>query len=390
MGADQALADANSIYRNICVAYFIILFSLGVVGNTLLLSTLIYKQFQPRHVNTSSRRGTLQVRAPIRFHPRKHRLRFHSTADYLLFLLVFCEFICIWLVLLRYGLHLIADTDLRNFSTFGCKLHVFLSQSAINMTVAMMCIFSAHRMVSMKWPLGTMKRITRRRLNWIIIGSLLSVLLKQLPVFHLFYRDEVGDGVQKCIKSRDPRLSVYINVYSYVEFGTHSALGYTLLVCFNSVLYYTVNRYRRQNRQKSIVGVSKMEDAEITLKKTESRRVRLSASIVIISLSFVQVLSTIPYFLLIELNTRFKLNLVPVEYQFVVYYASIFTVFVNNAINYYLVLSISKKFRQLTWKLILRVFCCKKPELSEDCFGQQQERSGFRSLGSTNQMEKVS
>ncbi|TGZ55780.1 hypothetical protein CRM22_010324 [Opisthorchis felineus] len=390
MGANQALEDSNSLYRNICVVYFIILFSSGVVGNTLLLSTLIYKQFQPRYVNTSSRHGTLQVRAPIRFRSRKHRLRFQSTADYLLFLLVFCEFICIWLVLLRYGLHLIADTDLRNVSTFGCKLHVFLSQSAVNMTVAMMCIFSAHRMVSMRWPLGTMKRITRRCINWIIIGSLLSILLKQLPVFHLFYLDEVGEGVQKCIKSRDPKFAVYTAVYSYVEFGTHSALGYTLLVCFNSVLYYTVNRYRRQNWQKGRVAVSKMDDAEITLKKTETRRVGLSASIVVISLSFVQVLSTIPYFLLIEINTRFKLNLFPVEYEFVVYYVSILTVFVNNAINYYLVLGISKKFRRLTWNLMLRVFCCKKLELSEACCGQQQERSGFRSLGSVNQTDRVS
>ncbi|KAG5448940.1 hypothetical protein CSKR_103440 [Clonorchis sinensis] len=347
--------------RHFLVVYCFSLIILGVIGNVLLLSTLIYKQIRPRNLRSLSTKKTSAVSVGPAKRNWKGRFRFFTTADYLLFILVSCECICIWIVLLRYGIHLASGFDFATLSELGCKIHMFASRLVLNMTVAMMSIFSAHRMISMRWPLVTLERITRTRLNWLIICSFVLIISKQIPVFFLFRLDLENRDIHRCTASLEHEDATLRQIYFYLEFSTHSGLGYFLLIAFNVTLYVTIKRYRRQNNRSRTDFIVDGRAPSCSKRENNARSQGLTMTRIIMSLSLIQVVSTTPYFLLVEANKRLKLNFFPAEYEVLVFYTCILAVYTNNALNYYIILCISRKFRQLTMELIRLVFCCVHP-----------------------------
>ncbi|KAA3680946.1 uncharacterized protein DEA37_0002526 [Paragonimus westermani] len=354
---------------------------LGCIGNVLLLGTLIYKQIATRIANRQPRirtSGSSITTYPTRS-PTDRGVFFKSTADYLLFLVIGVEFLCLWILVLRHTIYLGWEYDVRTLDQASCVIHTFVSVFSTNMAVAVLCIFSAHRMVSMRWPLASVRLFTRRRLNWCLVGVCAVILCKQIPLLLLIRLLPAEQGKYKCEAVQNNEYITLRHVYNYCEFFSHSLLGYTSLVFFNATLYFVLRKHNHS--MKNSLKLDSSQSSQTTTNKSRAGQPRMhrdgtTASKIILLLSFVQVLSTLPYFLLVELHRIQKWNLFIGEQQVMVYYICILLVYTNSAFNYYLILGISKKFRTMTLEMLKFIVFCQTPQRVSEQSLQNTSRCG--------------
>ncbi|KAA0189671.1 hypothetical protein FBUS_00500 [Fasciolopsis buskii] len=337
------------------LVYSILLILFGCSGNVMLLTTLVYKQRRQqvptrfhRSVSSQSSTGGTMPR-----YLRPGRGYFTSTADYLLFLVTLCEFCCIWVVVLRYTVHLALGYDLRTRFKHGCVIQKFLTSFFTHVFVALLCVFLAQRAFSMRCPLLARKVITRFRLNCCLASILVFISLKHVPVLFI-YADVKNSHTTNCA-TQPGRIAVTMDqVYRLFDFITHSVIGYGLMVVLNAVLYSALRKSRLSPLARNTRIINSPKPEILTDQKCNvgiSRR-GLAASRIILCLSISQVISSIPYFVLIELFHMLKLNWLTPRNQLAIYYVCVFILFTNYVINYFVVLAVSSRIRQTSMKML--------------------------------------
>ncbi|KAA3680947.1 uncharacterized protein DEA37_0002527 [Paragonimus westermani] len=330
----------------------------GGTGNVLLLCTLIYKQSNAKLNNqltlNPNSRTTHSSRSGL-----NRRFYFKSTADYLLFLVASSEFLCLWILVLRHVIYLGSDYDVRTFNQTICVTHTFISLVSTNLAVALLCFFSAHRVISVRWPLASARLITRRCLNWCLVGVFVTILCKQIPVIFLFRLLSSGSGRYSCEPVSSAELSVLRHVYTYYEYLSHSVFGYISLIFFNAALYFVLRKHYRS--AKFFLELDRLPSttralAKLNVLHPKTCKDGVTVAKIILLLSSVQVLSTVPYFVLVELHRIHKWNLFSVRTQLIVHYVCILAVYTNSAFSYYFVIGLGKSFRAITLEMLRFIF----------------------------------
>ncbi|THD28367.1 hypothetical protein D915_000855 [Fasciola hepatica] len=209
----------------------------------------------------------------------------------------------------------------------------------------------------MRWPLLARKFITRFRLNCCLVGILAFISLKHVPV--LFIYAGVEDPHSTNCATQPYAIAITADkVYRLFDFITHSIIGYSLMVLLNAILYSALRQYRALPEVNSTrILTSPRHPVPSSAHKTSAgvHRRGLAASRIILCLSVSQVISTIPYFILIELFGILKVNWLTPRNYLTLYYACVFTLFTNYVINYFVVLLISSRIRQISVEMFAGV-----------------------------------
>ncbi|KAA0189675.1 hypothetical protein FBUS_00501 [Fasciolopsis buskii] len=319
------------------IIYTVILIAFGTVGNILLLSTIFYKRFRrslPTEATEMTAIGTQKlrtnstsvVRTPIT--PAvQQRL---SIADQLLSVLTVTDTLCLWIIVTRYLVHLSTDYDIRTYSVAACKFHTFLTMILSDASTAILCIFAAHRAVCIRYPLISHHWFTRSRMKIITLVAFLFIMSKHLPSLFLFTLLPIPNGL-KCDVREDT--SVYNQIYYNFEFITHAIFGYLCLIVANILLFVSL-AYTNRVQTAAQAGSG------------ESPASGLQIARVILLFSFIQLITAVPFFILIELSGLYELFLLPDSTQLIMYYILTLAIFSNCGINFYMLLGISERFRK--------------------------------------------
>ncbi|KAA3679232.1 uncharacterized protein DEA37_0015010 [Paragonimus westermani] len=307
-----------------CV-YSYFLLAMGTSGNILLLLTLLFKKHHrrkpvpeiiPRHAN---------------LYP-SCRVVSGNASDRLLMLLTTSDLCCLWVLVLRYLIILTSGGDIRTVSDSFCKIHTFSSMVCSNLSIALLCIFSVHRTIGIQWPLVSHTWLTKKRLNTYLVFALMIILLKHTSVLFLFQLSEIGQRKKCDLNDQWPTLG---KVYYNIEFSTHCCLGYSVLIISNICLFVALKRKTRKNLVTTSRDKSGPNDA--THKGINTARTLLFFTII-------QLLTSVPFLVVIEFNDQLNLQMVPEQHKLTVYFGLLLAMFTNNAINYFLMIGISKTF----------------------------------------------
>lgn len=364
--------------RKVFLGYSIVLLVSGIFGNVLLLSTLVYKTKPVRMFRNSiklRRRSVTQSISGNFSQPdqQQQQLLVHrknaafrssslSSADFLLLCVTISEFITIWVIILRFVVYLSLGIDFQKLSTAACKIHFFLSKMFIHSTVALLCIFTAHRALSMTHPLKVKKWITHTRLRLLIGCSVGMILFKNCSILALFQLIDSGGHAQCSIPEPKNGSFNFKAVYFFGEFVSHSVLGYMFLIIFNTWLYVVMWNYQKKSKidrrsAREAEAVRSEDTGRQQPKRISKAEAAISASRVIMLQSVVQVLFTTPYFTLVEFYKKMNWTFFPKEHEITVYYACILPIYTNNAFNYIFVCIASPTIRKMSVKLLRNLTC---------------------------------
>lgn len=356
---DMCARNITSTSKWIFLTYSASLLTFGTIGNVVLLVTLIYKRYCVKRVGSSRRRSsaTLSISNVTTLNTQSYSgpRRQFSPADPLLSLLTCYQTACLWFFVFPQVLIYVINFDLTATNQSVCVIHRFLSRFCLNSSLVVMCVFSVYRAWSMKWPFSSTKWIDSKRLKVCMVGSHVFVLLKNLPSFWMVKVTETRQAKQCGLLSDQTRKTLVI-FYHYTEMITHSIIGYTILAVCDALLYLTLRKTNRSVRklktdEKRSYRISSREAGPSLSRHTEG----LLASQVILGISAMQVLLSTPYFVIVQLGQAIKLNLIPTRFEAPIKTSLQLLVFTNWGLNYWVILCISRQFRQQTC-YVLRCF----------------------------------
>ncbi|TGZ55778.1 hypothetical protein CRM22_010322 [Opisthorchis felineus] len=331
------------------ITYSIILLVFGTVGNILLLATVLYKNL--RRSPPESRTEVLSSAAVA---TSKHKGRV-SVADKLLVMLTLSDLFCLWVLVLRYTVNLLTFGDLRSASQFACLFHTYLSMCLSNLSIVLLCIFCVHRTAVIIWPFAIHTWLTRRCLNICLVVAIFAIFLKHIPVFFIFSLQDTGTQ-HKCDTTGE--MPVVEQGYVYCEFITHCVLGYSVLIVSNVCMCIALQRRHTQGVPPALPKTAGEKRGNNLYKSNRSKTVAYMIAL----FSLIQLITSIPFFIVIELSLYVGVKLVPENQRLFVYFALLLAMSTNNAVNYYVMVGISSKFRADTRKLFefLCCLCCGK------------------------------
>ncbi|CAL8098791.1 unnamed protein product [Calicophoron daubneyi] len=328
-------------------SYAIALITIGTVSNSLLLFTIIFRYKRRRVFMTRMKSLAEELKRPPSATHLKQVNKSLTLADELLVLLTICDLFCLWILVLRHTVLLLTSYDIRIHSQLLCKIHTYASMVCSNLSTALLCIFSVQRTICIKWPLVSYTWFSRSRLNICLFVSLLLILLKHAPVFYFFNIYQKGNDYYCDFALEDAH---YFTIYYEFEFITHVIIGYLLLAVANVCLCVFL-RDKRPNHSSSGSSSTSCTCTQRSLRKGGHNTGRI-----VLLFSTFQLITSVPFFVLIELNQVFGMRLFPARYAITVFYFTILAVLTNNALNYFLLLAISKRFREDSAEFLVNVF----------------------------------
>ncbi|KAG5448941.1 hypothetical protein CSKR_103439 [Clonorchis sinensis] len=341
---NHSIDEISAPHRIGFITYSIILLVFGTVGNVLLLATVLYK-----NVRRSSPESRTEVPSNATVATSKHQGHV-SIADKLLIMLTLSDLFCLWVLVLRYTVNLLTFGELRSASQFACLFHTYLSMCLSNLSIVFLCIFCVHRTAVIIWPFAIHTWLTGRCLNICLAVSTVAIFLKHIPVFFIFGLQDTGTQ-KKCDTTGE--MPFIEQGYVYCEFITHCVLGYLILIVSNVCMCIALRKRHAQGFPLTLPATSGENRGNILCKSSRSKNV----AYVIALFSLLQLITSIPFFIVIELSSYVGVKLVPENQRLFVYFTLLLATFTNNAINYYVMVGISSKFRADTRKLF-ELFCC--------------------------------
>nr|CAH8840906.1 unnamed protein product [Trichobilharzia regenti] len=353
--SNSTFIDFGQPMTGILAIYSISVIIFGSLGNILILLTISHKNYLLQHENgrsvDSSFTSSIDIIKGIIC------IKSCKRSELLLILLTYADFICLWIIVLRYAIHLSADQDIRAITLTGCLLHTYLSMVGSNLSVGLLGIFSVQRAIAIIWPMISKKLLTRKCLYICMLITLLIILTKHLPVFILLNIRQLTPDLYVCdINYNDDDNKTKFKYYYYIEFSTHIVLGYVILIISNISLFICLNIQKRNK----ISNVSIGNDS--TTQKSNRIRYMNSARLVL-ALSFYQVISSIPFFVLVELPSVSGRQIIPSNKRWLAYYITTLLLFTNNSYNFFITVYVSQHFRKSTKLMLLHAWNslkCKK------------------------------
>ncbi|CAL8098793.1 unnamed protein product [Calicophoron daubneyi] len=338
--------------RYICLTYSILLLVFGTVGNILLVCTVIYKNVRKGESTCETQTtvddgNKVSTRLTGRSKLRKHLF---SPADQLLILLTASDLLCLWILVIRYTIDLGIQFDIRTASTVCCKIHVFLSFICSNVSIALLCVFAVHRALCIRWPLAAYTWLSRRVITASLIVTVIFITGKHFVLLFVFDVYKIDGGLY--CDAREPQLLIL--GHYYFEFATNAVLGYAILIVSNIMLYISVVSKKRLQSHSHTPFNGQSANQRCIQTGVQASTGRHIARILLI-FSILQLLTSTPFFVCIELSQLMRWSLVPAEHTFLVYYALLLAMFTNNAINYYVLLCISRQFRNISKEFWFRL-----------------------------------
>ncbi|KAA3680944.1 uncharacterized protein DEA37_0002524 [Paragonimus westermani] len=331
---NHTIAELTEPERLTLYVYSVLLLVVGTVGNSLLLATVLFKKLRKPTLEVN----TIQCPAIARTVQKVHPAHTGSTADKLLLLLTFADLVCLWVLVLRYSLTLSAYGDVRLQNKFACKFHTFLSMVCSNLSIALLCIFSVHRAISIRWPLASYTWLSKRKLNACLFGAFVFILLKHAPALFIFSLVDLDVGVKCDIR---PDTDTLGKAYYYLEFSTHCVLGYPILIVSNILLYVFLKRTLKRGIT-SMSGTSNRSTDTVTQSATTTG---ISIARVLLFFSWIQLITSVPFLIFIESSDQFGWDIIPDNRKLFVYFALLLAMLTNNGINFFIMIGISTKFR---------------------------------------------
>ncbi|CAL8098789.1 unnamed protein product [Calicophoron daubneyi] len=332
--------------RDILFSYSLVIIIVGTIGNVLLLGTLIYKHVKQSQTSVTETNITtpdlcLQPHPTVKHKPPK---KGWSLADELLLLLTVSDILCLWVLAVRYSILLSTCYDIRVYNTAVCKIHMYLSMVCTNLANAFLCIFSVQRAICIRWPLANYTWLSRKRLNMCVGVSLVFILLKHVAVFYFFEVLEDEDGLQ--CESTLLESAVFRAYYNF-EFATHVVIGYSILIVANICLCIALHQ-RGSLQAHSGNELNTLSGERLKTQISDSATGGRNTARIILLFSIFQLITSVPFFVLLELSQLFELDIIPHEYRALTYYICTLAMFTNNAVNFFLLSSISERFRSDT------------------------------------------
>lgn len=354
---NHTIEELHPVVRYVLFSYSVLLIFVGTISNIVLIIVLTFKinnknqikQQSKSNFNLSNRNSDADNLTKFKS-KIKWRWKISSTANFLLILISIMDTSILLILVLRYSIHLATDKDIRTINDFFCYIHTYLSMVSTNMSLALLCLFAGHRAIAMHWPFFTRKWFTSTKLYAIVIFISLIILIKQIPVL-LFFRvisyPSTNNNINQTECNIIPSKIRYAKFYYYFEFGSHTIMGYFVLIVFNVLLFITLTIGRKFPNKSMITNNNELIDQskKSSFSLTTNHNQGASAAKLLLCLSIFQVITSTPSFVLIELSGICQLNLISLEYELLVFYISFLLVCTNSSLNYFVYLIISKQFR---------------------------------------------
>ncbi|CAH8840530.1 unnamed protein product [Trichobilharzia szidati] len=354
--SNSTFIDFGQPMTGILAIYSISIIIFGSLGNILILLTISHKNYllqyeNGRSVDSSFNSSIYIIKGIICIKSCKR-------SELLLILLTYTDFICLWILVLRYAIHLTTDQDIRTITLAGCLLHTYLSMVGSNLSVGLLGIFSVQRAIAIIWPMISKKWLTRKCLYICMIITLLIILIKHLPVFILLNIRQLAPSLYVCdINYKDDDNKTKFKYYYYIEFSTHIVLGYVILIISNISLFICLNIQKRNK----VANITTGNDTTTTQKLNRIRY--MNSARLVLALSFYQVISSIPFFVLVELPSVSGSQIIPDKKRWLAYYITTLLLFTNNSYNFFITVYVSQHFRKSTKLMLLHTWNslkCKK------------------------------
>ena len=152
----------------------------------------------------------------------QNRLFKSSSTSFILTMLSFCDVLVLDVVLLPYCSSLFKFDDIRLFSTWSCKIHVFVSYLFKHMASWALILLTVERTISVLFPFKCKQICSRRNIiiAWIIISVVLVAFNIQLLVsFALIYYGDRSSNI-KCFV-----YASWANFFNYYWYWIDACLG---------------------------------------------------------------------------------------------------------------------------------------------------------------------
>ncbi len=266
-------------------------------------------------------------------------LRQYTTSLYLL-ILALADLIILYTGLLRYWIRAIQGFDIRDLSSGGCKLHIFLVYFFTHFEGWILVLVCIERLAAVFWPKNARNIFTKTvaTIELVVVAAILF-----LANLHFFWTyDLVPDisGTLYCGKSRHKYFIDH--VWHWLDLCLASLIPFTLMVTGNSAIAIRLvyADYVRKHKLNATIN-SKMT----------------SMTVILIAISIIFLITTAPIAIFLSTqNYWFPITLPYYEYvkAEVIFAALNILAYMNNALNFLMYCISSSRFRRQLAKVIYR------------------------------------
>lgn len=309
---NRTIYDEETAARYLYLIFCPCLFLLGTVGNCLVLATI------------SCRKG--------------------RTSSIYLFLLVLAvtDLIVLYTGLLRYWIISLSDIDIRDFSDWGCKLHLFLLYTSMDFSSWILVSVTIERFIGIYYPLHSKTLFTTRHARVILVVLLVVIVGVN---FHFFWTNGLTeDG---CGSLNDEYYYFDEYIFTWIDFVVLSVVPFTIMSVCNVFIIVTLRNL--ESRQRKLMRG--LLNKSPTIKS-------MSTTHMLIAVSVVFLLTTLPpsVYLIVEGFILPTENAHPQIKAHMTLTRSVVMLiqYVNYSVNFYLYYARGTKFRKRFMKRILK------------------------------------
>ena len=274
----------------------------------------------------------------------RRRLRQTTTALYLIVLSV-ADTCVLYSGLLRQWIRALQGTDVRNFSDFSCKFHIFIVYLFLQFQAWILVAITIERLVAVTLPHRSRKIFTRRSavLILLVVFTLLACVNSHYFWTHKLMAIPSKHGLKYfCMNSQDKKYAKFLlHIWPWLDFALVSLVPFIIMFMSNSIIAFTLLHHR-------YVRIGTLNNTN-----THNRTSGMTATLLILSFAFFLTTAPLAVYIIMSEDLKSQATLVGDGHgQLKIVWACInILAYTNNAMNFFLYCISGPTFRKEFWAI---------------------------------------